>query len=38
MKIRCERDKILKEKVYRDVYGKLGIVKNNKNNFSKLRI
>ena len=36
MKIRCQRDKLLKEKVYDDIYDKIGIIKNKNNKFIKL--
>ena len=38
MKIRCDRDKILKEKVYRDIYDTLGIIKEDNNRFIMLNI
>jgi hypothetical protein len=38
MRIRCDRDKILKEKVYRDIYGTLGIIKSEDNRFIRLNI
>ena len=38
MRIRCDRDKILKEKVYRDIYGTLGIIKSEENRFIRLNI
>ena len=38
MRIRCDRDKVLKEKVYRDIYGTLGIIKSEDNRFIRLNI